>query len=130
MTCVECGTEMGTARACSRCGAPVPAHLLDKVGDRTSQQDTVASPPSPSQQPANASSDRLSKSGCLLAVINSVAGIALLSVGATYLTQGSPAHVAQTGQDYITPLTYWSWAIPSAAVLALTAVGVAARRRV
>jgi hypothetical protein len=26
MTCVECGAEMGTARDCSQCGAPVPEH--------------------------------------------------------------------------------------------------------
>jgi len=117
MTCVECGAEMGTASACATCGAPVPEHLLDKARDRAPRQDTLASPPS-------------NRGGCLLAIINSVAGIALFSVVATYITQGSPAHVAQQGQDYMSVRLLLTVSIPSAAVMALSVLGVAARSRV
>src|SRR5215469_6725687 len=119
MTCVECGTEMGTASACARCGAPVPGYLLDKVGDRASLQDSVASPPSPGPETEGS----FSWGGCLLFIVDSVAAIALLATVATYLGQGSPAHAAQQGQDWETPLTVLVWAVPSATVLALTLVG-------
>jgi len=120
MTCVECGAEMGTASACARCGAPVPPHLLDKPGDLASQQDAVASPPSPNPEPAGSFG---CWSGCLLVTVVSAAAIVLVAAVGTYVTQGSPAHAAQTGQEYLNLRGCLTWAIPSASVLALTAVG-------
>jgi RES domain-containing protein len=55
MRCVECGTEMGTASVCARCGAPVPGYLLDNLGDQTPSDGTPTVPAPPGLRPAKSS---------------------------------------------------------------------------
>jgi hypothetical protein len=97
MTCVECGAEMGTASACARCGAPVPRYMLDKVGDRASRQDILASSP-PNPEPG----DSFTWGGCLvMSVLFSINFVAVVSlIGAVaYVIKGSPGP-GQAGQDF------------------------------
>jgi hypothetical protein len=121
MTCVECGAEMRTASACARCGAPVPRHMVDKAGDRASQQDTLASPP-PNPGPA----DSFMWGGCLvmsvLFSINFVAVVSLIAAVA-YVIKGSPGP-GQAGQDFFPLRVSVIWALVSVTVPALTVIGL------
>jgi hypothetical protein len=125
MTCVECGAEMGTASACTKCGAPVPGHL-GKVGDRASQEDAAPSPPSPNPEPADSGMRGGCLSGCL-ACINLAAVLSLIPA-VIYIIRGSGP--GKYGTDYFSLHASVIWAVISAAVPALTIIGFAARYRV
>ena len=126
MTCVECGAEMNTASVCARCGAPVPAHLLDKASDRASQEDAAPSslPPNPE------TADSLSWGGCLvISVVFAIDFVAVLFLiaGVLYAIRGSGP--GKYGQDYFPLRVSLSWALGGATVLVLTVIGSAARHR-
>ena len=109
MTCVECGAEMGTASACATCGAPGPGYLLDKVGHQTSRPDFADT-----------------CGGCLvIGALGSVNFVALGSLlGAVlYIIRGPGP--GKYGTDYFPLRVSVPWAVISAAVPALTVVGVA-----
>ena len=111
MTCFECGAEIGTARGCRRCGAPVPEPPQDD-----------APVPGPAAQEA-AKSPKV-----LLAWI----GVVLLNLLAVYYvilsivvgTEGNPSWE----QNYLPPWVCAVIAFTGAIVPACTVV-VAVRRR-
>ena len=111
MTCVECGAEIGAARGCRRCGAPVPGPPQDD-----------APVPWPAAQEAAKSPK----------VVLAWAGIVLLNLLAVYYvvlsvvigTEGNPSW----GQNYLPPWVCAVIAFTGAIVPACTVV-VAVRRR-
>jgi hypothetical protein len=120
MTCVECGSEMGTASVCARCGAPVPGHLLDKVAERGSQQGRVASLPDFPD----------TWRGCLVVTglfLIDVVAVLFVITGIVYAIRGPGP--GKYGTDYFPLSVSLSWALGGATVLVLTVVGAAARRR-
>jgi hypothetical protein len=118
---------MGTASIYANCGAPVPGYQLDKAGDRANLQDAAKSPPSPSPVPGYWEKQR----GCLfmLLLIVNFAAVWSLIGAVVYVVRGSPGP-GKPGQDYLALHVSVIWALVSAAIPALTAAGVAARRRV
>jgi len=85
VTCVECGTEVRTAKVCQRCGAPVVSR--------------------PAQRPESRQPDRRNTStvaralgATLVVILNAVALVVTIGIVVGYLTQGSPT---QLGTNYM-----------------------------
>jgi len=88
MMCVECGAEMGTARRCRKCGAPVPARPQDEA-PRTR---TV------SQRAAKWPKVLLVLGWTVGVLLNLVALMVAIGFIVTAITEGSPA---QEGPNYV-----------------------------
>jgi hypothetical protein len=113
MTCVECGAEIGTARECRRCGAPVPKP----------PQDDAPIPWPAAQQAANSPKVLVPLAWIGIVLLNLLA--AYYVIGSVVVgTEGNPSW----GQNYLPPWACAVIAFTGAIVPACTVV-VAVRRR-
>ena len=116
MTCVECGAEMGMARRCRRCRAPVPARRRDEAPATR----TV------SQQAARWSKVLLVLGWTVGVLLNLVALWLVIAFVVVAITEGS---AAQEGPNYV-PLWACAFiALTSGFVPAVSVVFLAGRRR-
>jgi hypothetical protein len=88
MTCVECGAQMGMARHCRSCGAPVPAR----------PQDEAPVTRAVSQQVAKRPKVLLVLGWTVGVLLNLVALMVAIGFIVTAITEGSPA---QEGPNYV-----------------------------
>jgi hypothetical protein len=111
MTCVECGAEIGAARECRRCGAPVPEPPQGDAPVRWPAAQKAAKPPK----------DTLAWIGIVLLNLLAVYYV----IGSVVVgTEGNPSW----GQNYLPPWACAVIAFTGAIVPACTVV-VAVRRR-
>jgi hypothetical protein len=116
MTCVECGAEMGMARRCRRCGAPIPARPQDEApGTRTG-----------SQQAAKWPKVLLVLVWTVGILLNLVALMVAIGFIVTAITEGSPA---QAGPNYIPLWACAFLALMFSIVPAISVLFLVGRRR-
>jgi hypothetical protein len=98
MTCVECGADMGTARDCGQCGAPVPGHL---------QHLAPGTPAAIGQEPKWAQA--IIAFGMAVFILCDLGSLAIVIWSAVGLADDMTGGSSAQDPNYIPPLAYAIW---------------------